>query len=110
MTNEINGQKAKLNTYGGKHAYGMNYYETYASMVTWFAIQFMITLAIMLMWSLRQVGFEQAYTHASIEHDMYMELPQGIETKHGNSNYYVLKLPANLMIKNKLGAYRINTW
>ena len=103
MTNEIKGHKARLNIHGGKQVYGMNYYETYAPPVTWFAIQFMIILAIMLTWSMRQIDFVQAYTQAPIEHDMYMELPQGIETKHGNSKDYVLKLLANLCGQKQAG-------
>ncbi len=37
-TNEIKSHKARLNLHGGKQVYGMNYYETYAPVVTWFAI------------------------------------------------------------------------
>ncbi len=33
-----------------------------------------------------------AFPQAPIETDMYMELPKGIETKHGNSKDHVLKL------------------
>ena len=33
-----------------------------------------------------------AYTQAPIEMDMYMELPAGIEIKHGDSQSCVLKL------------------
>ena len=49
----------------------------------------------MLTWLMKQIDFVQAPTQATIEHDMYMELLQGIETKHGNSKEYVLKLLAN---------------
>ena len=103
MTNKIKGTKARLNIHGGKQVYGRNYYRTYAHIVTWFAIWFMITLAIMLTWSMRQIDFVQAYTQAPIKHDMYMELPQGIETKHGNSKDYVLKLLANLYGQKQAG-------
>ncbi len=37
-TNEIESHKARLNLYGRKQVYGMNYFETYAPVVTWFAI------------------------------------------------------------------------
>ena len=52
---------------------------------------------------MRQIDFVQAYTQAPIEHDMYMELPQGIETKHRNSKDYVLKLLANLYGQKQTG-------
>ena len=36
-TNEVTKHKAKLNIYGGKQQFGMNYFDTYAPVVTWFA-------------------------------------------------------------------------
>ena len=44
-----------------------------------------------------------AYTQAPIEMDMYMELPQGVETKHGNSKSHVLKLLSNLYGQKQAG-------
>ncbi len=55
----------------------------------------MTILAIFLGWAMQQIDFVQAYTQAP-ECDMYMELPPDIETKHGNTKDYVLKLLANL--------------
>jgi hypothetical protein len=37
-----------------------------------------------------------AYLQAPIEMDIYMELPIGIHTKHGNFKDHVLKLLANI--------------
>ncbi len=45
-TNKIIKHKARLNLHGGKQVYGMNYYETYAPVVTWFAIRLMIIMGI----------------------------------------------------------------
>jgi hypothetical protein len=44
----------------------------------------------------RQVDFILAYPQADIEFDMYMDLPKGIETKHGKGKTHVLKLLKNL--------------
>ena len=70
----------------------MNYYETYAPVVTWFAIRLMIIMGIIFCWALRQVDFVMAYPQAPIETDIYMELPQGVQTATGNSKDHVLKL------------------
>jgi hypothetical protein len=35
--------------------------------------------------------------------DTYMELPQGIQTKHGNSKEHVLKLEKNIYLKKQAG-------
>jgi hypothetical protein len=47
-TNAITKYKARLNLHGGKQIYRMNYYETYAPMVTWFATRLLIIIAIIL--------------------------------------------------------------
>ena len=61
--------------HGGKQVFGMNYFETYAPVVTWFVIRLMIVMGIIFNWALRQVDFVMAYPQAPIETDIYMELP-----------------------------------
>jgi hypothetical protein len=74
-TNEIKSHKARLNLHNGKQIYGMNYYETYAPVVTWFAIRLMIIFGIIFCWALHQGNFVMAYLQAPIKMDIYMELP-----------------------------------
>ena len=102
-TNEITKHKARLNLHGGKQIFGMNYFETYAPVVTWFAIRLMIVMGIIFSWALRQVDFVMAYPQAPIETDIYMELPQGIQTKTGNSKDHVLKLLKNIYGQKQAG-------
>ena len=102
-TNVVKSHKARLNLHGGKQIYGMNYFETYAPVVTWFAIRLVIIFGIIFFWALRQVDFVMAYPHAPIEYDIYMELPQGIETVKGNSKDYVLKLLKNIYGQKQAG-------
>jgi len=79
-TNQVKSHKARLNLHGGKKIYGMNYFETYAPVVTWFAIRRMIIFGIIFGLCLCQVDFVMAYPQAPIEMDIYMELPQRIMT------------------------------
>ena len=102
-TNEVTKHKARLNLHGGKQQFGVNYFDTYAPVVTWFAIRLMIVFAVMFGWFLRQIDFIQAYPQAPIETDMYMELPQGIETRYGNSRDHVLQLVSNLYGQKQAG-------
>jgi hypothetical protein len=44
-----------------------------------------------------------AYPQAPIEMDIYMELQQGIQTKHGNSNDHILKLEKNVCGQKQAG-------
>jgi hypothetical protein len=87
--NKVKSHKARLNLHDRKQVYRMNYFEKYAPVVTWFAIRLMIIFGIIFCWALRKVDFVMAYPQAPIEIDIYMELPQGIQTKHGNSEDHV---------------------
>jgi hypothetical protein len=44
-----------------------------------------------------------AYPQAPIKMDIYMEVPEGIQTKHGNSKEYVLKLEKNIYCQKQAG-------
>jgi hypothetical protein len=102
-TNEIKSHKAQLNLHGGKQINGMKYIETYAPVVTWFSVRLMIIFGIIFCWALCQDDFVMAYPQAPIETDIYMELPQGIQTKHGNSKDHVLKLEKNIYSQKQAG-------
>jgi hypothetical protein len=102
-TNNIKSHKARLNLHSGKQIYGMNYFETYAPDVTWFTIRLMIIFGIIFCWALCQVNFVMAYPQAPIEMDIYMELPQGIQTPYGNSKDHVLKLEKNIYGQKQAG-------
>jgi hypothetical protein len=47
MTGRVTTHKARLNLHCGKQKIGTNYYETYAPVVTWFAIQLLIVFGIL---------------------------------------------------------------
>jgi hypothetical protein len=102
-TNEIKSHKARLNLHGRKQIYGMNYFETYTPVVTWFTIRLMIIFGIIFCWALRQVDFVMAYPQAPIEMDIHMELPQGIQTAHGSSKDHMLKLEKNIYGQKQAG-------
>jgi hypothetical protein len=56
----------------------------------------MIIFGIIFCWALCQVDFVMAYPQDSIDMDIYMELPQGIQTAPGNSKDHVLKLEKSI--------------
>jgi hypothetical protein len=68
----------------------MNYYKTYAPVVTWFAIRLMIVMGIIFCWALCQVDFVMAYPQTPIETDIYMELPPSQEAKVDLIIFYFL--------------------
>ena len=74
-TNKGAKHKARLLFHEGKQAYSIDYFETYAPVVTWFAIHIFIIIAINYNHTLRQIDFVQAYTQAPIEMDIHMKIP-----------------------------------
>jgi hypothetical protein len=103
-TNKVKSHKARKNLHGGKQVYRMNYFETYTPVVTWFAIRLMIIFGIISCWALQQVDFVMVYPQAPIEMDIYMELPQVIQTKLGNSKEHFLKLEKNIYGQKQAGS------
>ena len=102
-TNEITKYKARLNLHGGKQEFGVNYFGTYAPVITWFAVRLMLMFGIINSWAMHQVDFVMAYPQAPIEMDMYMDLPLGIHTTLGDSKDYVLMLLNNLYGQKQAG-------
>jgi hypothetical protein len=103
MMRRVTKHKARLNLHSGKQKFDTNYYETYTPVVTWFAIRLLIIFGILFHWALCQVDFVMAYPQAPIKMDMYMELPTGFHTMHGNSKDNVLKLLANIYRQKQAG-------
>jgi hypothetical protein len=95
-TGEVIKYKARLNLHGGMQEYGVNYYDTHAPVLTWFAIRLLLVFGILFNQAMRQIDFIMAYQQAPIEMVMYMEIPMGIQTKHGSSKDHVLKLLRNI--------------
>ena len=102
-TQQVYKYKARLNVHGGQQEYAVNYFETYAPVVTWPSVRTLLTLSIIHRWCTRQIDFVLAYPQAPIEFDIYMELPKGIETKYGNGRTHVLKLRRNVYGQKQAG-------
>jgi hypothetical protein len=60
-TGEIYKWKSRLNIHGGKQEYGINYWDTYAPVVTWKTVRLILTLMIIFKWKARQIDFVLAY-------------------------------------------------
>ena len=103
VTNEITKYKACMKVHGWKNTFGEKYFDTYTPVITWFTIRLLISCAIFLNWQLRQMEFIMAYAKSHIECDMYLQLPDGIETESGNSMTHLLKLLRNMYGKKQAG-------
>ena len=89
MSREVYKWKARLNVHGGKQEHGVNYWETYAPVVTWASLRLVLILSLIYKWHTRQIDFVLAYPQADVECDIYMEVPEGFQT--GNESPDELK-------------------
>ena len=95
--------KARLNVHGGQQQYGINYFETYAPVVNWFAVRLLLALSLLFGWQTRQIDFVLAYPQAPIECDMDMNLPRGIIVPGYSNKEYCLKLVKNIYGQKQAG-------
>ena len=99
-TREVYKWKAWLNVHGGQQQCGINYWETYAPVITRQTIRFFFVLAIIRDWRIRQIDFVLAYTQAPAEVPLYMKFPQGYDSKYlpegVTKGSHVLKLLCNI--------------
>ena len=89
--------------YVGNQTFGKKYFDSYTPVVTWLSIRILFLCDIVLNCRLREVDFIIEYSQDSIESDMYLHLPEGIETDTGNSRKHVIKLLKNLYSQNQDG-------
>lgn len=95
LTGEVYKHKARLNLHGGKQEHGVNFWETYAPVVTWCAIRLVLILSLLRGWKTRQIDFVLAFPQADIEVPMYMSIPDGFHL-NGRRDTHCLKLLKNI--------------
>jgi Reverse transcriptase (RNA-dependent DNA polymerase) len=101
-TQEVYKWKARLNIHGGKQEHGVNYWETYAPVISWTTIRLYLILALINGWETRQLDFVLAYPQADIEVPMYMDIPQGFSIQGSRSDHCLL-LKKNLYGQKQAG-------
>ena len=88
--------KARLCCHGGQQQWGLNYWETYAPVVSWSSIRFLLTLSKLHKMHTKSIDFVQAYPQASIKSTIYLKSPPGVELTRDKEGEMVLRLKRNL--------------
>jgi hypothetical protein len=69
--------KARICTDGSQQQHGVDYWETYAPVLSWSTVWLLLSLASIHGWKSSQIDFTQAFTQPPIDEDIYMHIPQG---------------------------------
>jgi len=89
--------KARLCADGCQQQQGVDFFESYAPVITWTTIRLVLLLSVLLNLHCRQVDFTQAFPQADIDIPVYLRMPAGwsYTDVQGNSDYW-LELTKNL--------------
>jgi hypothetical protein len=99
--------KARLCPHGGQQIEGINFWETYAPVVTWSTTRLILVFSLLFGMRSRQIDYIQAYTQALVDCEIYMHIPVQFTVVNGtlqfspvptpgNSDVYVLLISKNL--------------
>jgi hypothetical protein len=71
--------KARLVVHGYKQQFGVNYFETYAPVVRYDTIRFVLVYALEKQYDLQQYDVKTAFLHGEMDATVYMHQPTGFE-------------------------------
>lgn len=65
---------------GNKQVDGIDYNETFASVVKMVTIRIFLSIDVAKKWELHQMDVHNAFLYGDLDEEVYMQLPPGIET------------------------------
>ena len=92
----ISRYKARLCAHGGMQQWGVDYWETYAPVVNWTSVRVLLALAAIHNLESASIDFVLAYPQATLDTDVFMEIPAGMAVIDSSRKHFVLKLNKNL--------------
>eukprot|EP00957_Ditylum_brightwellii_P121162 9240681-Ditylum_brightwellii.AAC.1 len=87
--------KAGICCHGGQQQWGVNFYETYAPVVTWASVRSLLIMSKLYNLNFRSIDFVLAYPQAEVKATIYLASPAGIKISTDGEDV-VLKLKKNL--------------
>ena len=72
---EVRKFKARFCVRGDKQIEGVDFFESYAPVVSWSTVRMLLCLTMQMGWETRQVDFSNAFVQATLEETVYVTLP-----------------------------------
>jgi hypothetical protein len=95
----LNKHKARLCAHGGMQQWGVNYWETYAPVVNWISVRFLLIISEIIGLETKTLNFVLAFPQADLDTPVFMEIPIGIAVDGIDQNRnYVLRLRKSLYV------------
>ncbi|MBW0506605.1 hypothetical protein O181_046320 [Austropuccinia psidii MF-1] len=80
---EVTQHKARLVVQGHKQIKGLNFEETFAPTPSFATLRSILAIASRAKWEIATFDVTAAYLHSSLDEDIYVRPPQGIDLEHG---------------------------
>ena len=71
--------KARFCVRGYEQIEGVDYFDTYAPVVSWTTVRLLLVLSIVLNLSTKQVDYTAAFAQAPVTDNIYVEIPRGFK-------------------------------
>jgi hypothetical protein len=96
--NEVVRYKARLVAQGFTQRPDIDYNETYSPIISGMTFRYLISLAVQNHLSMQLMDVVTAYLYGSLDSDIYMKVPDGIQilNPNANRNMYCIKLQKSL--------------
>ena len=88
--------KARFCVRGDKQIEGIDYFETYAPVVSWSTVRLLLVASLAFDLKTRQVDYVNAFAQGDLEEEVYLEIPKGFRADSDDGEEYVLKLKKSL--------------
>ena len=75
----LNKHKARLCAYGIQQQWGIKYWETYALVVNWVSVIFLLIVYQLAVLETQALDFVLAFPQAKLDVPVYMKIPPGID-------------------------------
>ena len=96
ISRNIHKWKVRLNVHGGQQEKGINYNDTYSTVIEYFYIRLLLIISLLKNWDTRKINFVLVFPQATIEFDISMKLPLGTVRAEGAVETYILLLHKNM--------------
>ena len=97
--------KARLVACGYAQVHGQNYFETFAPTVSLENVRMVLAMAAHFDWEAHQVDVKTAFLNALLDEDVYMTVPEGVDTRNGKAGNCVKLNKALYGLKQALRAW-----
>ena len=82
--------------HGGQQQWGIDYWETYAPVVNWVSVRFILIIYQLAGLETQALDFVLTSPQAKLDVPVYMKIPPGIDIENGSKDEYLISLKSSL--------------